>query len=55
MKATIDAFIQVGLRDKVKVLIGGAPVTAKYAEDIGADSSAPDAGAAVEVPRELLS
>ena len=55
MKATIDALIQAGLRDKVKVLIGGAPVTAIYAEDIGADSSAPDAGAAVEVARELLS
>ena len=55
MKATIDALIQAGLRDKVKVLIGGAPVTAEYAEDIGADSSAPDAGSAVEVARELLS
>ncbi|MBE9474310.1 MAG: corrinoid protein [Chloroflexi bacterium] len=55
MKATIDALIQAGLRDKVKVLIGGAPVTAKYAEDIGADSFAPDAGVAVEVARELLS
>ena len=55
MKATIEALIQAGLRDKVKVLIGGAPVTAIYAEDIGADSSAPDAGAAVEVARELLS
>jgi 5-methyltetrahydrofolate--homocysteine methyltransferase len=55
MKATIDALIQAGLRDKVKVLIGGAPVTAKYAEDIGADSFAPDAGVAVEVARNLLS
>ncbi|MEA3439097.1 MAG: corrinoid protein [Chloroflexota bacterium] len=55
MKATIEALIQAGLRDKVRVLIGGAPVTAKYAEDIGADSFAPDAGAAVEVARELFS
>ncbi len=54
MKATIEALIQAGLRDKVKVLIGGAPVTAKYAQDIGADSFAPDAGAAVEVARDLL-
>ena len=55
MKATIDAFIQAGLRDKVKVLIGGAPVTADYSEDIGADGYAPDAGAAVDAARELLS
>jgi 5-methyltetrahydrofolate--homocysteine methyltransferase len=55
MKATIDAFIQAGLRDKVKVLIGGAPVTADYSEAIGADGYAPDAGAAVDAARELLS
>jgi len=55
MKTTIEAINQAGLRNKVKVLIGGAPVTAKYAEDIGADRFAPDAGAAVEVARELLS
>ncbi|MEA3440345.1 MAG: corrinoid protein [Chloroflexota bacterium] len=55
MKATIDAFIQAGLRDKVKVLIGGAPVTTEYSEAIGADGFAPDAGAAVDVARELLS
>jgi len=54
MKATIDAFIQAGLRNKVKVLIGGAPVTAEYSEDIGADGFAPDAGAAVDAARELL-
>ena len=54
MKVTIDALIQAGLRDKVKVLIGGAPVTAEYSEDIGADGFAPDAGAAVDAARELL-
>jgi len=54
MKATIDALIQAGLRDKVKVLIGGAPVTAEYSEDIGADGFAPDAGSAVDAARELL-
>ena len=54
MKATIDALIQAGLRDKVKVLIGGAPVTAEYSEAIGADGFAPDAGAAVDAARELL-
>lgn len=54
MKATIDALIQEGLRDKVKVLIGGAPVTAKYAQDIGADSFASDAGSAVEAAQNLI-
>jgi 5-methyltetrahydrofolate--homocysteine methyltransferase len=55
MKTTIDALIQAGLRDNVKVLIGGAPVTVEYSEDIGADGFAPDAGAAVDAARELLS
>ena len=54
MKKVIDALTEAGLRDKVKVIIGGAPVTAQYAEEIGADSFAPDAGAAVDVARELL-
>lgn len=54
MKKTIDAISEAGLRDQVKIMIGGAPVTAKYAEDIGADSFAPDAGAAVETARQLL-
>ena len=54
MKVTIDALTEAGLRDQVKILIGGAPVTAKYAEDIGADSFAPDAGAAIETARNLL-
>jgi 5-methyltetrahydrofolate--homocysteine methyltransferase len=47
MSLTIKALADSGLRDTVKVIIGGAPVTRKYAEDIGADSYAPDAGSAV--------
>jgi len=43
-----------GLRDDVKVIIGGAPVTRKFAEDIGADSYAPDAGSAVLEAKKLL-
>lgn len=54
MKNVIDSLTEAGLRDKVKVIIGGAPVTAIFAEDIGADGFAPDAGAAVDVARELL-
>lgn len=54
MKKVIDALTEAGLRDKVKVIIGGAPVTAEFAENIGADGSAPDAGAAVDAARKLL-
>ena len=54
MKTTIEALRQAGLRDKVKVMIGGAPVTAKYAEDIGADGYAPDASKAVSLAKSLV-
>ena len=53
MKVTIDALEEAGLRDSVKIMIGGAPVTAAFAEKIGADAYAPDAAAAVDVAREL--
>ena len=55
MKTTIEALTLAGLRDKVNVLIGGARVTPEYAEDIGADSFAPDAASAVDAARKLLS
>ena len=54
MTQTIKALIDSGQRDHVKVIIGGAPVTRKFAEDIGADSYAPDAGAAVLETKRLL-
>jgi len=54
MKVTIEAIAQAGLRDRVKIMVGGAPVTAKFAEEIGADGYAPDAGAAVDKARELI-
>lgn len=54
MAATIQALSKAGLRDKVKVMIGGAPVTAKFANEIGADRYAPDAGSAVAAAKELL-
>jgi 5-methyltetrahydrofolate--homocysteine methyltransferase len=54
MKVTLDALQAAGLRDSVKVLIGGAPVTQRYAEEIGADGYAPDANSAVRKARELL-
>ena len=54
MKVTIEAIAQAGLRDRVKIMVGGAPVTARFAEEIGADGYAPDAGAAVDKARELI-
>jgi 5-methyltetrahydrofolate--homocysteine methyltransferase len=54
MASTIEALKQAGLREHVQVMIGGAPVTAKFAEEIGADRYAPDAGAAVATAKKLL-
>jgi 5-methyltetrahydrofolate--homocysteine methyltransferase len=54
MTQTIKVLIDSGQRDHVKVIIGGAPVTRKFAEDIGADSYAPDAGGAVLETKKLL-
>ena len=55
MKATVDALVESGLRDQVKVIIGGAPVTQKFADEIGADGFAPDAGSATKLAKRLLS
>ena len=54
MEGTIQALKAAGLRDKVKVMIGGAPVTQDYANRIGADSYAPDASSATRVAHQLL-
>ena len=54
MKATIDALNAAGVRNNVKVLVGGAPVTTKYASEIGADAFAADASAAANVAKSLL-
>jgi 5-methyltetrahydrofolate--homocysteine methyltransferase len=53
MKATIEALEEAGLRQTVKVMVGGAPVTAAFARQIGADGFAPDAASAVDIAREL--
>ncbi len=50
-KAVIDALKEAGLRDSVKVMVGGAPVTKAFAEEIGADAYTPDAATAAEVAR----
>lgn len=54
MRATVDALAEAGLRDRVKVIIGGAPVTQAFANEIGADGFAPDASSATRKARELL-
>jgi len=54
MQTTIQALQAAGLRDKVKVVIGGAPVTENYARQIGADAFAPDASSAVRTVRQLV-
>ena len=51
MKKTIDAITESGLRDQVKVMIGGAPVTQAFADEIGADGFAADAGSAVKMAK----
>lgn len=55
MQETIDALKAASLRDKVKVIIGGAPVTETYAKQIGADGYGPDASAASRLATKLMS
>ncbi len=54
MKDTIKLLKESGLRDKVKIIVGGAPVTQNFADSIGADGYAKDAATAVDKARELL-
>ena len=55
MKDVIELLKEEGLRDKVKVVIGGAPISYDFASEIGADGFAPDAASAVDLCRKLLS
>jgi 5-methyltetrahydrofolate--homocysteine methyltransferase len=55
MKTVIEVLKEAGLRDQVKVIIGGAPVTETYAQEIGADGYAADASRAVKLTKNLLS
>jgi 5-methyltetrahydrofolate--homocysteine methyltransferase len=54
MKDTITALNNSGLRDKVKVMVGGAPLTQSFSDEIGADGYSPDAASAVDLARQLL-
>jgi corrinoid protein of di/trimethylamine methyltransferase len=53
-KSVIDALEQAGLRSQVKVMVGGAPVTRRWADEIGADGYAKDAMSAVALAQELM-
>jgi len=53
-KGVVEALVKAGLRAQVKVMVGGAPVTKRWAEEIGADGYAPNAMAAVELARQLM-
>ena len=55
MQDVIEILEEEGLRDDVKVLVGGAPVTQEFADDIGADGWAPDAASAKELAQKLIS
>jgi len=54
MKDVIDRFSREGVRSKVKIMVGGAPLTDQYAREIGADAYAPDAASASEKFKAFL-
>lgn len=54
MKTTIEAFRSAGIRDHFKIMVGGAPVTRKFAESIGADGYSETAAASVDLARQLI-
>ena len=53
MEAVVEAFREAGIRDQVKVMVGGAPVTSEYAESIGADGYAENAPASIKLASRL--
>jgi 5-methyltetrahydrofolate--homocysteine methyltransferase len=54
MSTTVKGLEEAGLRDRVKVMIGGAPVTDGFAKSIGADGYSPDASSAVRLAKSLV-
>jgi 5-methyltetrahydrofolate--homocysteine methyltransferase len=54
LEGTIKAVVEAGLRDKVKIMVGGAPVTQEFADEIGADAYTGDAGSAASKAAELV-
>jgi 5-methyltetrahydrofolate--homocysteine methyltransferase len=54
MESTIEALKEAGVRDNVKIMVGGAPVTERFAEQIGADGFAAEAASATDIAKELV-
>jgi len=54
MKKVVDLLVEKGYRDKVKVMVGGAPITDSYCQSIGADYYTPDAASAADVAKKVL-
>jgi 5-methyltetrahydrofolate--homocysteine methyltransferase len=52
--AVVEALVEAGVRDRVKIMVGGAPVTQAFADEIGADGYAPDAGSAATLAKKLV-
>jgi methanogenic corrinoid protein MtbC1 len=55
MKTVVDGFVQAGVRDRVKIMVGGAPITEEFRVRIGADAYAPDAASAADAALNLVS
>ena len=54
MKDMVEALEESGLKDKIKVIVGGAPITQSYADEIKADGYAPDAASAVDLVKSVM-
>jgi len=54
IKTVLEALAEAGVRDQVKIIIGGAPITQDFADKVGADGFATDAGSASRVAKRLL-
>jgi 5-methyltetrahydrofolate--homocysteine methyltransferase len=54
MQSTIEAIQEAGFREQVRIIVGGAPITKSYADEIGADGYAEDASSAVRLVKEVL-
>jgi 5-methyltetrahydrofolate--homocysteine methyltransferase len=54
MKETIDALAEAGVRSRIKVVVGGAPLTQDFASQIGADGFAPDASSGARLTKQLV-
>jgi 5-methyltetrahydrofolate--homocysteine methyltransferase len=54
MQRTLTYLVDQGVRDSIKIMVGGAPVTQKFSDDIGADGFAPDASQAAAIAKRLM-